>query len=69
MSQYSDDYTEVRSVTCTKETAQAILIALDTGRSVWIPKSQLGEDSEVYAEGTNGTLILKTWLAEQEGLD
>jgi hypothetical protein len=33
----------------------------------WIPKSQIHDDSEVYKEGTDGTLIVTAWFAEQRG--
>ncbi len=41
-----------------KETAKALLVYIcDLDEELWIPKSQIEEDSEVYKEGTEGTLI------------
>lgn len=35
---------------------------------MWIPKSQINDDSEVYAKDTEGTLIITEWIAAQKGL-
>jgi len=35
---------------------------------VWIPKSQIHEDSEVNEMGDVGNLVITRWLAEQKGL-
>ncbi len=53
---------------CTAETHKAILVVIDDEDEYWIPKSQIDEDSEVYAAGHSGTLIVTTWFAEKEGL-
>lgn len=47
----------------------AILVtAPDFGdEKVWIPKSQITEDSEVFEMGTEGTLSVTEYLAEQKG--
>jgi len=34
---------------------------------VWILQSQITDDSEVYKEGHEGTLIVYRWFAEDEG--
>ena len=44
------------------------LCCLIEGEEVWIPKSQIHEDSEVYKEGTEGTLVITEWIAEKKGL-
>ena len=57
-----------------KETDRAVLcdIALEKHqtRRIWIPKSIIHDDSEVFdaTEHSKGKLILKTWWAEKEGL-
>lgn len=51
-----------------RETQKAVLVRLDDGSEHWVPKSQIHEDSEVYASGTDGTLIVSRWWAEKEGL-
>lgn len=35
---------------------------------LWIPRSQVHEDSEVHDQNTDGTLIVSRWFAEQEEL-
>jgi len=61
---------------CIKETEKAVLVKLDDPNypdlreeELWIPKSVIDDDSEVYGEDENsGTLIIKYWFAEKEGL-
>lgn len=54
-------------VTAEKETPDALLCNIED-KKVWIPKSQISDDSEVYSEGHEGTLIVSEWIAEQKGL-
>jgi hypothetical protein len=54
-------------VTVLKETPAALLCEID-GDEVWIPQSQIDDDSEVYEKGHRGTLIVSQWIAEQKGL-
>jgi hypothetical protein len=49
------------------DTDLAILVYVE-GKKVWIPKSQIHEDSEVYTSGTSGKLIITEWIASQKGL-
>ncbi len=49
------------------ETSKAILVEFE-GERMWIPKSMVHDDSEVYAQGHTGTLIVSRWIAEQKGL-
>lgn len=38
---------------------------------VWIPKSQIHDDSEVFEEdgpGNEGTLVISKWLAVEKGI-
>lgn len=55
-------------VKCIKETARAVLVVFPDNRNAWIPKSVIDDDSEVYKDGTDGTLIVQRWFAEKEGL-
>lgn len=59
-------------VECIKETAKAILVRFkdNDGQEMWIPKSVIHDDSEVYDvdEHDTGDLILQTWFAEKEEL-
>ena len=56
---------------CLKETAKAVLVAAKDlpGGQLWIPKSVLHEDSEVFAQGDEGRVVIKTWWAEEQGLE
>lgn len=57
---------EVEEVTA--ETDAAILCLID-GDEVWIPRSQIGGESDVNEEGDSGSLIIPKWLAEDKELD
>lgn len=63
--------TTIDDVTCDYETENAISIVIqDRGGTtgMWIPKSQIHDDSEVYEAGTRGKLIIPEWLAVEKGL-
>jgi hypothetical protein len=52
-----------------RETAKALLVELDGEDEVWIPKSVIHEDSEVYSMNSGeGSLIVEEWWAEANGL-
>ncbi len=53
-------------------TAKAILVVLEDGERLWVPKKCVSEDSEVYwiddeENGTEGELFVHRWWAEKEG--
>jgi hypothetical protein len=48
--------------------SDAALFCLIDGERVWIPFSQIDDDSEVYDEDTEGQLIVTEWIAIQKGL-
>jgi hypothetical protein len=51
------------------ETDKALLVYIpEFNEEHWIPKSQIKADSEVYEEGTSGTLVIGEWIAEKIGL-
>jgi hypothetical protein len=59
---------KVEDVVCTAESDAAIKVeGSDIGEPTWVPKSQIDDDSEVYAKGTEGTLIVTEWIAKQKG--
>lgn len=61
---------DFEDVTVVRETEKALLCK-SADFEVWIPKSQLHEDSEITAsstEGDSGTLIIPLWLAEDKDL-
>lgn len=49
------------------ETVLALKVEVD-GESVWVPKSVVDDDSEVYMKGNEGILVVQEWWAEREGL-
>ncbi len=53
---------------CDRDTPQAILVSGIESHEIWIPKSQVDDDSEVYQSGTEGKLIISEWIAEKKGL-
>lgn len=52
---------------CIRETSAAILVEIGE-EEVWIPKSQIDDDSEVYKDGDEGTLVITAWIAKQKGI-
>jgi hypothetical protein len=52
---------------CLKQTEKALLVEID-GEQHWIPQSQVDDDSEVYKEGDEGTLVVSEWIATEKGL-
>ena len=58
---------QIHDVIAIKETEAALLVEIE-GEEFWIPKSQIDDDSEVYEENTEGTLIIPLWFAEKLGI-
>jgi hypothetical protein len=58
---------EIDDCVCSAATSKAILVACE-GEDVWIPTSQIYEDSEVYKPGTQGILVIPRWVAEMKEL-
>lgn len=56
----------IDGVTSLGETERAVKCRIH-GETVWIPKSQITDDSEVYKAHQTGTLVVTGWLAKQEG--
>lgn len=50
-----------------RATDDAILITVE-GENIWIPQSQIHDDSEVWKEGDTGELVIPMWLAEKKNL-
>ena len=65
-----EDDVEYEDVTCTRETSKAILVnGIPDHPGLWVPKSQISDDSEVYGAGHTGSLLVSMWWAEKAGLD
>jgi hypothetical protein len=52
---------------CDHETDLALHIITDD-MDFWVPKSVVGDDSEVYEDGDRGDLYVPEWFATKEGL-
>lgn len=64
----SDDTVRFEIESVEVETERAILVEIE-GEKVWVPKSQIHDDSEVYSKRSGGgVLIVSRWWAEQKGL-
>jgi hypothetical protein len=57
--------TEIPEVKAIRATKQALLILTDEGDEVWVPKSVIHDDSEVYEDGHEGTLVVQEWFAKK----
>jgi hypothetical protein len=52
-----------------QETEKALCVDCpDFHHPLWIPKSQIHDDSEVWKNGQDGTLVITEWFAEERGL-
>ena len=60
------DRMEVYDVVAERATQKALCVRVD-GNEVWVPQSQIDDESEVYKEGDKGTLVVSRWIAEQKG--
>lgn len=67
-----DDGVPFDDVTALRGTERALLCRLTTDagvrREVWIPRSQITDDSEVFEVGDTGELVITSWFADREGL-
>jgi hypothetical protein len=55
---------------CIHETAAAILVekkGKEDEEPLWVPKSQLSDDSEVWSIEDEGELVVTHWWAEKRG--
>ena len=61
------DLYELKGAKCIAETEKAILIE-HTGGRAWTPQSVVHADSEVYAKGHEGKLVVHGWWARKAQL-
>ncbi len=64
----ADKTVEFEDVPEVKRETDAAILCVVEGNEMWIPKSQIDDDSEVYKKGTSGKLIVTEWIALQKGL-
>lgn len=55
------------TVYATDETEKAIRVVSDDYGFIWIPKSQIHADSEVWKAWQTGELVVNAWFAEKNG--
>lgn len=70
---YAYEAVAVEGVTVRKETDKAILCTIPDldGEEIWVPKSQIKDESEVYSLKSGkepGKLVIPKWLADEKGL-
>lgn len=58
----------VENVYVIRENYEALFIETDDRRRLWVKKGLIGRDSEVYREGQEGRLLLKSKYAKSLGL-
>lgn len=64
----------IKNVTCSRMSPLAILVRCKDAKGdtveVWIPQSQIDDDSEVFNshENSEGTLVISEWIATEKGL-
>lgn len=63
----ADHSVTLADVKALRGTDKALLCLID-GEEVWIPQSQITDDSEVYEVGGEGKLVITAWFAGQKGL-
>jgi hypothetical protein len=67
-----DNKVEFNNAHCSYTSELAIRVEADwyigPRRFEWIPKSQIDDDSEVWKEGQDGTLVISEWIAMQKAL-
>lgn len=64
----ADETVDLDEVEVLRESDKALLVLVG-GEELWIPKSQIHEDSEVYSlKSSPGTMKVTRWIAEEKGL-
>jgi hypothetical protein len=61
---------KVQDALCVRETEKAILVEASDlpDQQMWIPKSCVHDDSEVFKKDDEGTLVVMEWFATKNGL-
>jgi hypothetical protein len=62
-------FLKIASTRALRATDAAVLVHIEDHGDVWIPQSQIHDDSEVSKPGDEGDLIITQWIAEQKGIE
>jgi hypothetical protein len=62
-----DDKHEIDDCKAVGSTDKALRVETPDHGNVWVPKSVIHDDSEVYDEGHEGRLVVRAWWAEKQG--
>lgn len=68
MPDFGDEKVSIEGVKGINQTDKAVLCLVPDKGEVWIPQSQIDDDSEVYSADSEGTLVISLWIAEQKNL-
>ena len=60
----------IEGCTIKHETEKAVLVESENlpDDEMWVPKSQIHDDSEIWKLNDTGDLLVNMWFAEKEGL-
>lgn len=63
-----DDTFSVNDAAVIRDSGKALLFKTDDLGEVWVPKSVIHDDSEVWEMGQDpGTLVVQGWWAQKQG--
>lgn len=62
-------WVDVADVVVLRETAKALQVRVSGGEPVWVPFSQIADDSPVRYDGESGVLRVSEWIAKEKGFD
>jgi hypothetical protein len=62
-----EEKVRVKDVLALRDSGKALLCRIQD-KEIWIPHSTIDDDSEVYATGHKGTLVISQRIADQKGL-
>lgn len=63
----SDDKHEIDDCKAVGASEKAIKVTTPDHGVVWVPRSVIHDDSEVYEDGHDGRLVVKSWFAAKQG--
>ena len=66
---FNNESYDLENASILRETEKAILVECDLASDLWIPKSQIHDDSEIWEVGEYGTLLVNQWWADKEGFN